>query len=75
MKMEKQKEERNPNRFLERNNDDGRQRALISLLFSSLPPLSPLCSWVTAKGWVAAQVGGDGIRVRKKWRVTVVPVL
>ena len=39
----KQKEERNPNRFLERNDEDRRRRALIPLLFSSLPlPLPSL---------------------------------
>jgi len=56
----KQKEERNPNRFLERNNDDGRH-ALISHLFSSLPlPLpSPFLDLFT-HGKGAAQVGMGG---------------
>ena len=41
--------------------EDRRRRALVALLFSSLP--LPLLSFVsTAKG-VAAQVGGDGFRV------------
>jgi len=37
----KRKEERNPNQFLEWNDEDRRRRALISLLFSSLPPPLP----------------------------------
>ena len=54
----KQKEERNPNRFFERNDEDRRRHAQIPSLLSSL--LLPLLSFVfTAKG-VVAQVGGDG---------------
>ena len=50
----KQGEERNPDQFLERNDDDGQRHALISLLFSSLP--LPLPSTLS----VVAQVG-DGV--------------
>jgi len=59
----KQKEERNPNQFLERNDEDRRRRALISLLFSSLP--LPLLSFVsTAKGSGSAG-RGDGLGLGK----------
>ena len=65
----KRKEERNSNRFLERNDEDRRKRALVSLLSSSLP--LPLHSFVsTAKG-VVAQVGGDGFRVGRRRGSTV----
>jgi hypothetical protein len=50
----KQGEERHPGRFLERNNDDGQRRALISLLFSSLLFLSLSLSVLLMrdnKGW------------------------
>ena len=55
----KQGEERNPDRFLERNDDGGQRRALISLLFSSLPlPLPlPLYSFDARQQGVAAQGG------------------
>ena len=44
------KEERNPNRFLERNDEDRRRRALVFLLFSSLPlPLPSL--FFRAREW------------------------
>ena len=35
-RWEKRKQERNPNQFLKRNDEDRRRRALVSLLFSSL---------------------------------------
>ena len=47
----KRKEERNSNRFLERNDEDRRKRALVSLLSSSLP--LPLHSFVTTTKVVA----------------------
>ena len=60
----KQKEERNPNQFLERNDEDRRRRALVSLLFSSLPLPSPLSflDLVTEKGGAGRD---DRLRVQK----------
>ena len=60
----KQKEERKSNRFLKRNGDNGRRRALIFLLFSSLPLPLPSLLWITAQG-VGGTGRGEEIRV---WR-------
>ena len=58
----KQGEERNPDWFLGRIDDDGQRRALISLLFSSLlfsslPLPLPLCSFDARQQGVVAQGG------------------
>ena len=52
----KQGEERNPDRFLERNDDGGQRRALISLLFLSLS-LSLSILFDARQQGVAAQGG------------------
>jgi len=68
----KQGEERNLDRFLERNDEDRRRHTLVSLLFSSLPlPLSFL-DLVTAK--VDGTRRGDGFRVWRGWALLHVTV-
>jgi len=54
----KQKEERNSNRFLERNDEDRRRRALISILFL---PLYPLCSFDLGGGGAGLGLGKGGV--------------
>jgi len=53
----KRKEERNSNRFLERNDEDRRGRAPISLLFL---PLYPLCSFDLGGGGAGLGLGKGG---------------
>jgi hypothetical protein len=54
-KWRKEREERKSNQFLDRNDDDGRQYALISPLFS---PLFFLSSLGARNKWVMAARGG-----------------
>jgi hypothetical protein len=54
-RWEKWKEERNLNRFLERNGEDRQQRALVSHVFSSLlfhsPSLFSYGEWIRKRGY------------------------
>ena len=60
MEMGKRKEARNPNRFLERNDEDRRRRALVFLFFSSLPlPLPSL--FFRAREWRRKGGRADGL--------------
>jgi len=57
-RWENRKEERSPNRFLERNGEDRRRRALVSLLFSSSP--SSLLCFHGKRGGGAGSADGLG---------------
>ena len=55
---------------LKRNGDDGRRRALIILLISSLPLPLPSLLWMMAQ-WVGGAGRGEEIRIWRGGLVTV----